>query len=468
MNTPKLEKLGIFLVLLSIFFIPFSSYQPISFLGEFSREAPVIFLIPAILILVYTSILSKKIYIPYKNPLFQLLLVILVFFLLTTLLNYPSIKDYYFKGTTGSMRFIRQFAALVASSFFFMLTYYNVFRKYSAEKLFRLIRRVFLYSFIVVWAYAFLEILIVKLNLLFLRSAVSLFDYFPFTQAKMDYRLKRISSVTFETPALATYLFTVAGWMFSYVFTEKGLKRFIPGLAVVVLALFSGSRAGLFIIVCQTLVFGIFLVRKVKYHKLVFYISIVSIVLAVTADAASGRKISTYLIEKATSFDLTDSEHAISNRSRFGIQSANFEVFKEHPILGVGYGQQSFEAKKKYPNWAKVGNWEFRLKYLNKDNPSFPPGYNIYTRLLAETGIIGTLLFLLFLVFIFIIAFRFVLKNDDRYLISIVIIIAMTGILLNWLKVDSMRNFGFWIHLALLLSMMRNSKVVINYKKDEG
>mgnify|MGYP003332648669 CR=1 FL=1 len=85
-------------------------------------------------------------------------------------------------------------------------------------------------------------------------------------------------------------------------------------------------------------------------------------------------------LSRVTPCDL--SKHALSNKSRFGIQQAMFEVFLENPISGTGYGLQAFESWKKYPNWAKNNNWEFRLKYLNQNDKKFPPGYNLYLRIL--------------------------------------------------------------------------------------
>ena len=70
------------------------------------------------------------------------------------------------------------------------------------NKLLFLIRKSILISLTIVSAYAVVEILIVKFDFIGLKKSVlNLFDYFPFTEAKTDMRLKRISSVTFEPPA---------------------------------------------------------------------------------------------------------------------------------------------------------------------------------------------------------------------------------------------------------------------------
>ena len=57
---------------------------------------------------------------------------------------------------------------------------------------------------------------------------LNIFDYFPFTEAKIDPRGNRISSVTFEAPALGTYLLSISGWMFSYIITSNSKWKYIP------------------------------------------------------------------------------------------------------------------------------------------------------------------------------------------------------------------------------------------------
>jgi O-antigen ligase len=456
------------LVFLGIFFIPFTSWSGISALGEFGREGAFLFFVLAAIGLGIQATLTRKLAVPFRNLLFQVMLLLFLWFVITTILNLSTIDEYYFKGVSGYERFISQFIVLLISGFAFLVTFFNVFRRFDHLRLFYKLRRVFFYSMLIVASYGILEILILVFNMDFLYNILWFYNFFPFTEVSLDYAINRISSVTFEPPALATYLFTVSGWMFSYIITEKGLKRFIPALVTIVLALFSDSRAGLVIIFVQILVFGVLLIKKRKHHQLLIKLLALSTVAIIVIGAVKGQEIATYIKEKITSFDVRDSQHSISNRSRFGIQYSSFTVFQENPVLGVGYGMQAYEGRKKYPKWATVGNWEFRLKYLNENDPRFPPGYNIYTRLLAETGIIGILIFLLFLTLILVTTLRVLKKNDDRYLLAVVICISMVGFYFNWLKVDTIRVFGFWVNFALLLSMTAGSTFVVNTKKPDA
>ena len=153
----------------------------------------------------------------------------------------------FFKQTSGFLRFINQFGSLIIAGIILPLTFFNGFKKYNLKKLLRLIRKVILLSLIVVSIYAFIEVLIVKFGMLDLKIMVlNIFDYFPFTEAKIDPRSSRISSVSFEAPALGTYLLSIAGWMFSYIITSSSKWKYIPTIIVVVLAFLSGSRGSFF------------------------------------------------------------------------------------------------------------------------------------------------------------------------------------------------------------------------------
>jgi O-antigen ligase len=288
---------------------------------------------------------------------------------------------------------------------------------------------------------------------------LNLFDYFPFTDARTDMRLNRISSVSFEPPALGTYLISIAGWMISYIITEEKRSKYIPSLIILFLGFVSGSRAAFFAILIQFFVAALILLRKTQSKKNIYKIILITFFSSAVVLGTYNKQIFDYVKQEISSFKLNDSTHALSNKSRFGIQQAMFKVFLENPFSGTGYGQQAFESWKKYPNWAKNNNWEFRLKYLNQNDKRFPPGYNLYLRILSETGIIGMLIFSLLLLQIFLWCFNN-LKNK-RKIYSFIILVSMIGFSLNWLKMDSFRIYFFWICLALIFAI-ENSKKLSN------
>ena len=111
------------LILLGIFFMPFNSWDGLTFLGEYSRDSCVLFFLTAFLILTF----KKKIKLPLHSPIFYLLIVFLIWALSTFFLNIIDISSYFFKQTTGYNRFLRQFISLAISAFVLPITFYNVF-----------------------------------------------------------------------------------------------------------------------------------------------------------------------------------------------------------------------------------------------------------------------------------------------------------------------------------------------------
>ena len=434
-----------FLILTGIFFLPFNSWDGISFLGEYYRDSCVLFFLLAFFILLF----KKKIKLPFHSPIFYSLIIFLVWAVLTTLINFETVIDNSFKQTSGIVRFLRQYFSLILAAVILPITFYNSFLNIDSKRLIYLIRKAIYYSFVVVIVYAIIEILVVKFNMINLKKPVlNIFDYFPFVDAKTDLRLKRISSVTFEPPALGTYLITIFSWMCSYIITSKSYLRFLPALLVIALAFISGSRAAFFIIIVQAIIFVFAISQSYQYNKLFSKILLTSAIAISIGFLAFAPKILNYVDNEVQSFKLNDNDHSLSNKSRFGIQYAMYQVFLENPVIGTGYGQQAFEARAKYPTWAKRNNWEFRLKYLNQNNKRFPPGYNLYLRLAAETGAMGLIGFLLFMTFILIWCYNNL--NRQKNLLAIIVFVSMIGFMLNWLKMDTFRIYGFWICLALI------------------
>ena len=445
MRSITIKNLIIPALLLGIFFIPFNSWSGIGFLGEYYRDSCFLFFSFAFVLVLF----KRRINIPIKNLIFQFLILFILWSILATLFNAHNIADYYFKQTSGLSRFINQFGSLIIASIIIPLTFYNGFKWININKTFRLIRRVVLASLIIVLIYSIIEILIVKFDMVNLKKPIlNLFDYFPFTEAKTDMRLRRISSVTFEPPALGTYLLSIAGWMFSYIFTEKKNFKYLPIVIVLFLGFMSGSRAAFFAIIIQFIIASIIFLKNKKLTRNIYRIIIGFSTASILTITYFSEPIYNYIKKEINSFKLDDSTHSLSNKSRFGIQQAMFYVFLENPISGTGYGLQAFESRKKYPTWAKKNNWEFRLKYLNQNDKRFPPGYNMYLRILSETGLVGFLFFGLMLLQIFLWCFNN-LKSENST-IAFIILISMIGFSLNWLKMDSFRIYFFWLCLALI------------------
>lgn len=223
----------LWLILLGVFFLPFNSWEGISFLGEYYRDSCILFFLASFFLIIF----KQKIKLPLHSSIFYLIIIFVAWALISTALNFQSVLEYSFKQTTGITRFNRQYISLIIASLILPITFYNSFIHFNIKDIILKIRKAIYYSLIIVVIYAIIETLIVKFNFVFLKkSLLNLFDYFPFVEAKTDLRLKRISSVTFEPPALGTYLITIFSWMASYILTSKNKLKYIPALIVIFLA----------------------------------------------------------------------------------------------------------------------------------------------------------------------------------------------------------------------------------------
>lgn len=451
-----LKKINEILLLTGLFFFSFNDYEGIPFLGEFKKEAGAIFFFLGFILLLVQSYLTKKISIPFKSPVFKTLLVFIAWCLITTILNIPDVINNYFKHTGGINRFIRQYSSLLISTVIFFLFYWNVLIKMTTKDILYKIRKTFFLSLIVASVYGFLETGVVFFGMHFLTPILKLFDYFPFLEVVLDPSGGgRISSICYEPPFLAIYLISIAGWMFSYILTEKGILKFIPTIAVVLLTFFSGSRTGLLVVFFQLFIFLTILYKDKKYRQYITYGFFSLSVLFSIVLIFNGNKIIKAVSEKAESLNFNHNlTKSISNQSRFGMQYSDLQVFKENPLLGVGFGQQTYSARFHYPGWATKNNYEFKLYYNNSSEPSFPPAYNLYTRLLAETGLIGVSLFLM-IIYLTISKTKNMIMSikNEVQILSYILLISFVGLFINWLQIDSFRMYCVWLCIAILIRL---------------
>jgi O-antigen ligase len=448
------------LFFLGLFFFPFNEYQGIDALGEFKSEAGALFFMAGFVLLIVESMFIGKISIPYKSIFFKILIIFLLWCFITTLLNGSSVLTNYFKHTGGVDRFLRQYFALLLSSIIFFIYYWNVLIRMELKDIFFKIRKIFLFSLIVATVYGFLETLVSYFGFGFFFPILELFDYFPFLEVSLHVK-GRISSISYEPPFFAIYLITISGWMFSYILTSKKISRFLPTIAVLTLTFFSGSRTGLMVVFFQLLIFITILFKEKKFRRdIVNSLSIFLLVFSVLL-VFNGEKITKAVYNKIESLDFKSNlKKNISNKSRFGMQYASLQVFKENPLIGVGFGQQSYHNRLHYPIWATRNNYEFDVWYKNKNEKSFPPGYNIYTRLLAETGIFGFVIYLSLVVSTILMAKKIIRNStNEKKLLGIVLLISFSGLYINGLQVDTFRIYGIWICLAILIKLTQENKI---------
>ena len=202
-----INKVAKIIFLTGVFFIPFNSFDGIPLLGEYRNEAAAFFFIFGFLLISLNGF-NNKISVPYKNLIFRVVILFVIWCFISTLLNSYNVSQSYFKQTGGINRFIRQYFSLILSSIIFFLFYWNVLLKMGVKEILIIIRKVFLASLIVAFIYGFLETMIVVFEVSFITPIIGLFNYFPFLHVKVFG--DRISSISYEAPFLAIYLITIS------------------------------------------------------------------------------------------------------------------------------------------------------------------------------------------------------------------------------------------------------------------
>jgi len=134
-----------------------------------------------------------------------------------------------------------------------------------------------------------------------------------------------------------------------------------------------------------------------------------------TSDKNFERKLDEGLWFFQTEENISIKDYTRFNSSSFALIS-NYQIategFKENPIFGVGLGNYELLYHQKFD---KLFGSDFELRY-GKSN--FNDANSMFLRLLAETGIWGTSVFLIFLIYFMIKRFSFQNINDF-YLIAI-------------------------------------------------
>lgn len=460
-----LRKVYIVLFFFGLFFLPFNSIEGYQILSIFKKEGSAYFWIPALFLLGFSFLFTKKkIVLPTLTRSYQIFFVFLAFCFLTLVLNLEEIMQQFYKQKSGLYMFAFNFFTLVFAGVGIVVLVFNVFKGINITRIFLVTRSVIFWSFLFVFLYGLLQMLILRFQVFGLESLFYSLDYLPFVHGHLFYNSVRLNSVSYEVPALGTYLIFVHGWMFSYILTHHSKWRFLPFAMVLFLVYFSGARSALVSILPQIFVI-LFLYkpcRIVVKKNIVFGLQVVGVLLLVLIAFKGNTLLDRF---KQTSVEQMVGT-SISNKSRIGMQVASLEVFCDSPIYGVGLGQETYSKIKYYPTWAVKDNYEFSSMYLNEEDRMYPPAFNLYTKLLAETGIIGFLLFVWFLWTCIKENYALVVNSSGTYRIfAQTLLITLVGLIVNWGQNDDYMLYGFWISYAFVLILLSNK---IKNERDEN
>lgn len=464
----KIQSIENFFAVITILLFPMISsfgYAP-KFLGGLGSEGA---FYPAFIFVVVILILSlhrKLIIFPkLSNAFFLYLFLLLAFFSL--LINIDTIFNLYYQGTYAVNRAIVQYGSLlvyvcIALSFF---TFFS-----EKENALLFFSKWVIGAALVGAIYSFFELGALFDNSVFLEVRTFLDSLFRANESGgiiATYE-RGVRSMTAEASYLGLFSGIVLPWILSSMMLARGTKKLFLGflaVAYVIFNMFSVSRTAYFVFGIEMFIW-LFTMRKSISMKLVVEVvlGVILLLTALTQFSSNNELLDRIDISKTLeSVFENDMQTSASNVARYGAQQAALGVFYDHPILGVGYGEFGYYAADYYPNEAwmsgEIQNWG-----LNSVPGTWPMSHNLYARLLADTGILGGLAWILFELTIiyklFTTASLFSNKRDSIYMKSLAI--SMIGIMIFSIASDGMRIIALWVILGLSWSQLSKMPMTKN------
>lgn len=447
--------------------LPVTSFRYFPFLGDATYVRPlslypIAFLLPLLLI----QLMRGKASIPRTGTLIPLLGFVL--FVLTATSLGVLLDPLPLRGQDYFGRAIRAWATLIIGLSFFIAA---VWMNRNEEDL-RFTLKWLLAGFVVdvlwsgVQSLAFYTPLLKKVTVTHWQRAFSMRELV---------KTNRVSGMAYEPAWLAGQIATVyLPWLFASLLTRIRMTRFkwlemtLPGFAVLLL-LATYSRGGLLTAaVALALTFVLtgrdelraawnwFTSGFQRGSNWLLRFGVVVLFVGGLAGAGLFLAQKGYIARLFNTNAESIEEFIIENSAgaRAAYTFGALGAYEESPITGVGLGASGFYIYEHLPDWAMTTVPEI-ARQLSPDNRLYPNPKNMYVRLLAETGLIGFILF---------IAFLFSVLGDSLGILqaktSLARYLGIAG-LFSWIAIliynatqDSFATPNIWINLGILTGMV--------------
>lgn len=469
-NNEKINKLLYYLLFVGFLLLPIDNFPYFSFAGEIGRRLglyPFIIIIPTTLMLI---IMNKNIFIDINNFFVKIVGAFYVWTIISILLNLNTILGSVFKGRTGIEKLLLQILVLT----FMVLVSYSVFFIVKRNKLgFEDIRKFVMGSFVIVGIYCVFELLTL-LNIVDFSWLIQKISYFVHNDNRGIFYERGVRGLSGEASYFGMYISFVLPWVFSYIFTEKKPKYVFIFLYLLLITFFTKSRFAIAIIYVQVFLFFALFIYNMKINidkkKIVgvFVASIIVVAGLVNAiydkggvdkngNASTGVSI-TQLVQS-----LTDPNN-YSNIARVGLMQTAVSMGLDNPIKGVGLGQFAFHANEYVDEKAlvshEVQNW------LDDNSQAWTPAFSLHTRILAEQGVIGFLIWsILWCYTLYKLFVIWKSKNNDYY--GLTLIVSICGVLASGFNADTYAFLPYWVLISLSYVYINDNKVAgLNINKN--
>lgn len=380
----------------------------------------------------------------------------------STIINLPNIIGLTFKGFMAEKIMILELMALV---FLLLMIIYYTEILLNKTNIISWVYKAIRISFYITLVFAFVQFLAMLdidiANKIYIETQ-KIFNTQYANRFLNNYEeyITGISGSTKEPSAFGNYISVIFPWL---ILGTMYLKNNKIGKWLVILAIicviYSYSRTAYFTISLEILII-LFICRKnifnIKFLLIGILIISAGLYFIITNDEVLEKVINVF-----SSFgENAETNRMSSNITRISLQVAAFNMFLANPVLGVGLGQFGFHYPNFLPDWAFL-SLEI-LTAINPNNATMYGSYNTHIRVLAESGIIGFILWVNIIIkgfknYIYVLKF---VENDKKNLIKLIILsygMSLTGFI----------NFDIYIFFYYWLLVILSSVLVMRIKKGE-
>lgn len=457
------------LFFLGMIAIPSSGMAGLSFLGELSDELSFYLFMPAIVLMFVKALpamgknVGHGLALGDVKALNNVIFIMCGIIALSALVNGYSIIDGTFRGRHAYEKFCSTLGVL---GYGFVLSYLTYFVTMGSDWRDLIIKPIAI-SVVICGAYSLFEVAS--------RNYGMLNGVYHFLESILHSGINsrgwilgwdtRIRSLAFEPPALGDYIGFAWPWMFFAYASSRGNLRiayFALWMLLNILLWLSGARTALVMLAGSIVVLLFLRLAFLPPHPKVNFRRINHIaegMLVLMGIAAIGLYFASYDKIRTAVIHSQD----ISNISRLSSVEAGFNIFMDHPLFGVGFGQYGFYLAKYLPYWGHYSP-ELTLALTDPKGP-WPAAYMVYARFAGELGIFGLLMWPAIWISL---SHQIARKTFDHFYVSGVmlpeaypLIVSNFCVLFSGVTTDTLRTPMIWVNLGLTCRYLNDIRVNI-------
>jgi O-antigen ligase len=362
---------------------PFTAFEiwP-SRMRQFGEPAVLIAALLGILVLGDAVLRPQRIFVPKGRSAWLLLLFVLVIGL-SFFISHP-INPYMWPGHSPWSKSAKQIAQWLADLWVAYLT----LRFVRTWKDFRFALNCHFFGLLLVTGSVFLELIALRRPTSMAASLYQLLHNGGMEESN------RLTLLAYEPSIAGDYLLSVIPLVICGAYYWKS-RHWLILWSAVSLVLFCGTFSlGCFgALFAAALIVGIVYARRGSKGMLVGLGLLLVVLVASAVTSSKGEQLlgdrATALLEGGLD---PSSIPDFSTRDRLAHAEAAFNTFLEYPVLGVGIGKSGFYAYSTYPVWA-LEQEDVNEAAFGSNTDTLPTSFNLFLEMLAETGVVGTAIF---------------------------------------------------------------------------